>query len=319
MRLRNWINRTGTAPFLLVLAAFPASLAADTAYSFTQLDFPGATSTYIAGINDAGQIVGSYTNASTGVGVTGNFLYSSGNFVPLDLPGTVAGINNVGQIFGTSESIGSSSGFIYSGGTLTPFNVPASLGTATQITGVNDIGQTIGTYNDGYPGQGFLYSGGVFTSFGVLPGSPPQGFVPYGINDAGQIVGQTLTMRSVPPPPPPDSYLFSDGAFSEIFAGGPLTHTTLAVAINNAGQIVGSYEAFGPSGGFLYSNGASSDIGVLLGKNPTGINDLGQIVGNFGDATGAHGFLLTPAPEPGTLGIFAVLLTFATVRVARRK
>ncbi len=53
-----------------------------------------------------------------------------------------------------------------------------------------------------------------------------------------------------------------------------------------------------------------------------GINDAGQIVGFFSDATGRHGFLATaPVPEPGMLGLVTLgLVTLAVrMRAGRRR
>src|SRR6266446_326127 len=70
---------------ILVAAPFAAGSPANaSAFSFTQLDVPGATQTFANGINDAGQIVGSFSN-STG---THGFRYTGGSFTQIDVPGT---------------------------------------------------------------------------------------------------------------------------------------------------------------------------------------------------------------------------------------
>ena len=112
------------------------------------------------------------------------------------------------------------------------------------------------------------------------------------------------------------------------------------VAINNSGQVVGSQLALnaligGPtadaSGNYdfqkamLYSNGKITDLNSLLPANSgwdltraTGINDLGQIIGQGTFDGQEMGFVMTPVgaevPEPGTLA-FA---TLAIVAVAGR-
>src|SRR5262245_1360581 len=52
----------------------PLPTQAGGSFQFTTLDFPGATFTSAYGINDAGQIVGGYSDPSTNQG----FLYSNG-------------------------------------------------------------------------------------------------------------------------------------------------------------------------------------------------------------------------------------------------
>jgi probable HAF family extracellular repeat protein len=61
--------------------------------------------------------------------------------------------------------------------------------------------------------------------------------------------------------------------------------------------------------GFVLSDGTYTTINVP-GSSRTiayGINDLGQIVGLYSDASGQyHGFLATPIPEPSTLLLLAI-------------
>src|SRR3954453_18224602 len=69
---------------ILVIAPIAAGSSAIAAgFSFTQIDVPGATSTNSFGINNAGQIVGTFTN-STGLH---GFLDSGGIFTQIDVPG----------------------------------------------------------------------------------------------------------------------------------------------------------------------------------------------------------------------------------------
>jgi uncharacterized membrane protein len=79
---------------------------ADVVYSFTTIDVPGATSTSAIGINDSGQIVGGFYDAT---GNHGFFLDVGGSFTTFDVPSasseTIAdGINNSGQIVGDFDS-----------------------------------------------------------------------------------------------------------------------------------------------------------------------------------------------------------------------
>jgi probable HAF family extracellular repeat protein len=93
--------------------------------------------TFAYGINDAGQIVGEYSDASGSHG----FLLSAGKYTTLDDPSaggplssTVAwGINNKGQIVGSyRDSANHEHGFLYSGGFYITLDDPL----ATQGTGV---------------------------------------------------------------------------------------------------------------------------------------------------------------------------------------
>jgi probable HAF family extracellular repeat protein len=78
--------------------------------AFTTLSIPGATDVMAFGVNDLGQIVGTYIAG----GIDHGFLYSGGSYVTLDDPGALNtfahGINNSGQIVGWTE--GSSVGAV---------------------------------------------------------------------------------------------------------------------------------------------------------------------------------------------------------------
>jgi probable HAF family extracellular repeat protein len=70
----------------------------------TTLSFPGATVTEALGLNNLGQVVGSYTDA---MGNVHGFIYSNGVFTALNVPGApdtiVNGINNFGIIVGFTQ------------------------------------------------------------------------------------------------------------------------------------------------------------------------------------------------------------------------
>ena len=75
--------------------------ALDTAFTFTTIDVPGAP-TNSAGINDTGQIVGTFFAGTHG------YLLSGGTFTTIDVPGAPTnstGINAMGQIVGSFGQI----------------------------------------------------------------------------------------------------------------------------------------------------------------------------------------------------------------------
>ena len=83
---------------------------------------------------------------------------------------------------------------------------------------------------------------------------------------------------------------------------GPGTNGTNALGINDAGQIVGLFDATGRHG-FLKDGAIFTTIDVpgAIATDAQGINDAGQIVGGFATADDgfvAHGFVATPVPEP---------------------
>jgi hypothetical protein len=225
------------------------------------------------GINNAGEIVGGY-HTPTG---TSGFLYAGGKFVTLGLPGSsyALSINNLGQVLGVSSGVP----FIYANGVYSPAPVA--------VTAFNDKGQFVGTeFISGVGQVGFLYSGGVTTTVS-LPGSLSTQLS--GINDNGIAVG-----RSVFPGSLTLGFTYTNGSITTFSA---YANYTVPTGINNPGQIIG--EANGPvyegycCGSFLLSNGTLTPLIGLA----TGINDLGEIVGQ--DFTSG-------IPEPSTWAMMLI-------------
>lgn len=135
--------------------------------TITLFAVPGSTSTGATGINNAGQIVGSYTDTT---GRTHGFLDTNGAFITLDFPGSTStqptGINNLGQIVGFY----SGGAFLYANGTFSNLPIPASSFprpySGTGQIGINDSGQIVGTTADD---RGFLYANGQLTYLPILP------------------------------------------------------------------------------------------------------------------------------------------------------
>jgi len=291
----------------LFLVCGAASTAHTTGYNFTTIDFPGAFSTYLTGINNSGDIVGYYTDANnTGSG----FLYAGGAFTAIDFPGAseteAYGINNSGDIVGFYVRPKGGGGFLYAGGTFSKVDFPGA--SSTYPSGINDSGDIAGYYGY-YLGTalrglyGFLYSGGhfsmiEFTVHGVYGASST---LPYGINNSGDIVGFYKRTKAPVYPPSATSgggFLYAGGTYSTIdFADASSTYPS---GINNSGDIVGYYVGVNTSSGFLYTGGSFSTID-FPGASSTylsGINDSGDIVGYYIDMNGyIHGFLASASPE----------------------
>jgi hypothetical protein len=124
---------------------------------FQMFDYPGAYSTYPLGINDADQIVGTYSSRSDN-GVHCFFSDRGKTFVNIDPPGSANPpdtqtraafmINNQGEICGyyTDASTGVQEGFLLRRGKFFAFNVPQSSSTA--ISCITDDGKLSGVYLD---------------------------------------------------------------------------------------------------------------------------------------------------------------------------
>src|SRR5262249_43205698 len=181
--------------------------------TYFTIDHPGVNvDTEADGINNAGQIVGRYDDASGRHG----FLYFGGVFTTIQQLASrdsiARGINNFGQIVGEyTDNNGAGHGFLYnpSNGSFTTLDDPlASHGTVAM--GINDLGQIVGLYVDSrLIHHGFLYSGGAYTP---LPSHNSTNTEGTGINHPGVISGNYLgplgdehgfILTITPNPPPP--------------------------------------------------------------------------------------------------------------------
>jgi hypothetical protein len=84
---------------------------------FTSLAFPGAATTQAFGVNDSGQVAGSYTTGTGNAAVTHGFTWRSGRYATVDIKGgsstTVNGINDEGDLVGFyTDAKGNTDGFL---------------------------------------------------------------------------------------------------------------------------------------------------------------------------------------------------------------
>lgn len=275
---------------------------ADESFVFSVIDVPASTSTVARGVNNLGHVVGSYID---GRGTHG-FLLKEGTFSTLDIPGSswtiVTGINNAGQIVGayrTGMEAGSH-GFLLDRGLVIPLDVPDSLDTVGN--GINNAGDIVGSFlgQDGAH-HGFVRRGRTYTTIDV-PGARLT--IAEGINDVGTVVGVSSNGATF------SAFMLSNEVYSPIQP--PASADSHARALNNLGTIVGrngapdtAFQAFlKGSGGFAAMNAPPYPVSW----DAQGINDLRQIVGEFTDDAGRHGYLATPRsmarqPLPDTVPI----------------
>src|SRR5262249_5258387 len=141
---------------------------------------------------------------------------------------------------------------------------PIGSGHYTVATRISGSGQIVGYYNVGVT-HGFTYSSGTDTTFDSPNASGAGGGTfPQGVNDSCQNVGYAYQVLPAPHQfIAVSSFLDSGGTFTPIsdplaVGGDQFTgpRGTFAEGINNAGQIVGYYNASGGSvHGFLLSGG----------------------------------------------------------------
>jgi uncharacterized membrane protein len=179
-------------------------------------------------------------------------------------------------------------GFLYHGGVYTNIVGPGD------PRGINNSGEIVWS-------DGVVESGGTFTAISA-PGAISIPFA-FGINDAGQIVGQFNAKSGI------FGFVDSGGTFTTISVPGAIS--TTAFGINDAGQIVGAYSTGSGTFGFVDNGGVFTTI-IATSTGPTfafGINNLGQIVGedcpkpHSGQCNGFldNGGALTTISAPGAI------------------
>jgi probable HAF family extracellular repeat protein len=276
---------------ILVLGALSNAYAG---YTYTPLDYPGASSaqgegTEADGINNAGTIVGDYEDPS---GMDHGFLLSGTTYTPLNYQGASStdgrDINDAGTIVGYyTDASGKSHGFLLSGTTYTALDYPGA--GQTWAEGINNVGTVIGYYKISGVKYGFSLSNGNYAPLNY-PGASSTS--PAGINNAGTIVGGYKDASGVT-----HGFTLSGGAYASLDYPG--ASSTQAFGINNAGTIAGDYtDTSGVTHGFTLSGGAyaSLDYPGASSTEAGRINDTGMIVGAYYDASGVeHGFLATPS------------------------
>ncbi|HST79825.1 MAG TPA: HAF repeat/PEP-CTERM domain-containing protein [Verrucomicrobiae bacterium] len=211
-----------------------------------------------------------------------------------------SGINNAGQVTGSSWPLSSSShAFLYSNGQMSDLG---TLGGSFSVgEAINDAGQVAG-FSDTFTNatRAFLYSNDQMTDLGTSGGTSSYG---NGINNAGQVTGfsgGSLTAHTL---------LYSNGQVVDLGPG-------IGYAINDAGQVTGASNGHA----FLYSNGRITDLNDLIDPalgipltGAAGINNHGQIVAGYGSRGGSYVYLLTPVPEPSTCALLSIPLSVLLV------
>jgi probable HAF family extracellular repeat protein len=150
--------------------------------NYTQINYPGSTSTFVSAISNNGYVTGVWNDASNAQNA---FLYENGSYIlfPLTTYLVPQAVNDQGIIVGSDEI--SEKGFIRNAnGSIKELAYPGS--SYTGFYSINDSGEILGQFSMfGVPGTTpFLYSNGMFTPLPELSDDILTGF-----NNKGQIVG----------------------------------------------------------------------------------------------------------------------------------
>jgi uncharacterized membrane protein len=270
------------------------------AYRFKTIEVPGSVETLALGVNNRGWIVGEFREI--GSGTRHGFVKIGAEFLVFDPPQSQAtqafGINDRGQISGWFEAppnLGPHfQGFVLDSGEFVAFNPPGVNVFFNNTHGINNRGEAVGVFADETGTYGFIKNG---LSFSYIP----EGTWPYGINDAGQVVGLADVGGA---------FFLDRDHFSVFWMPGDVANT-VAHGINNKGTIVGQFAYWeldsgggrvpGRVRGFVKEGSTFHTVELPDSTNTTifGINDSGMIVGLFTDTTGNHAFVGYPVTDSG--------------------
>jgi hypothetical protein len=317
----------------MLLVGSAAGAATTETFIPTIVQYPGSSSTMARGINNSGDIVGTYAcSPAAGCTLTGaagtagshGFLLQDGVYTRIDVPGgtnTVArGISEQGTIIGHYGAAGVTHGFAYSEGNYVyPIDVPAELfdnpasaARQTLPVRISPQGDIVGCFHEANltmtTMHGWLWRNGRFTALATPhdPGdttSHDPDTMNNGITPSGEIVG----------------FYFSSGV-SYVADGRGIQFTftvdgdrfTLAWDVNARGDIVGvvgenqanTVGVAVNARGFLRDRHGAYRILEVQGASSTqaiGINARREIVGQYTDGTTGrtNGFVYRVTGETG--------------------
>jgi len=288
------------------------------------------------GIMDTGSLGGSF-NSITALGADGRFYGTSqnaagvsrgfvsflgtltdiGSVAPGD-PVSVAGVNSLGTVAGTTTTGGATLGFtLSSGGTM---NLLGTLNGADQpgtsaAAAINAAGQVAGTaswVNGGTRAFRTDVSGNLI-SLGTLGGNTSAATA---INAGGQVAGWSTYSTSTSFPYT-RAFVYFDGVGMTALGYLDYYHHSRANGINDAGDVVGtSVDANGVSHAvaWLGAGGAVKDLNALIPptagwtiEEAFAIDNGGDIVGHGLVAGQEHAFVLTRHTGPNTQPPLAVV------------
>jgi hypothetical protein len=276
-------------------------------YTFQNMDVPGAAGgTSAEGINNHGQVTGSYTVGFPSDPYPQAFVENAdgSGFVslgqgPYGQHSYGFDINNLGQMVGQSGHYEETSrGFVRNtDGSFT--KVEYAQDTPVFAYGTNDSGAVVGeAYRPSQP-VGFVWKSGQITDTISVPGATQTSTT--GTNNSGWVVGTYRVGQDTDPNLMQHGYVGFDP--KHIWGVDvPGASSTEIWDITNAGEVVGTFQdAQGHSHGFvdLANNFTQVDMPGATNTFIYGANDSGQVVGSYSVAEdpNQHAFEATPLDQ----------------------
>ncbi len=268
-------------------------------YTLETISFPGALSTGVSGINNNGDVAGSYYDGLKRHG----YVYDGSEYKTIDFPGaaetSLSNINDSGKVVGwyslDGEGFGYNEtyGFMYDGTAFTSVAFPGPFdgySNETSMNGINNNDAIVGGYWVGGT-RGFIQNGGSVEVHD--PGYYED------INDNGLIVAHDVDAYW--------SWLVKDGIWTD-FNGSEDISEIYANGINNLGHVVGYLYGNDSEYNFIYDGNQFNPVNLPGGL--ADINDHGQIAGN---GWGGSAYIATPVngsvPEPSHLLLFGLAVS----------
>ncbi len=203
---------------------------------YAPFNVPGATSTQLSGVNERGQIVGTYVRGGTPYGFLDTFGVIRKLVDPRVPTFTPLGINDRGQVLGGACQGSHACGphLLYSGGVFT--DVTADGGGDSSLSGLNNRGQFVGSFYGMLYRYGFIVGNDAGSTEIVYP-NERWGTLAFGMNDLDQVVGLYKTTDGSMAMPQSHGFLYTSGAYFTVDARGAAQ--SVLTGIDDRGDLIG--------------------------------------------------------------------------------
>ena len=282
-------------------------------YTYEKIQYPGALSTTISGINDNGTMVGTARIDLGGYYENRGFQYSAGTFQDLPSAGTCSSggltrnvqvystdINNNNQIVGQTQSCGRYRGFLLNGNIYTQISSTNS----AAARGLNNAGKVVGSIGLATTAtNGFIFENAYLSTFNY-PNAVRTSLID--INDDGFILGSASNVTGGDI----GEFIYDPNTFQFFPFNIPTGEALSSVeAFNDMGQIIGIIVTNGGADrtGFVYDELQGFQPIAFPGATgwtiPEDINNKGEIVGYYSSAGDSGAFIARPSTPPVLLSL----------------